>query len=34
MQIEIHQMNGNKIAEVISDEVIIRETQDALDIMA
>jgi len=34
MQIEIHQINGTSIAEIISDEVIINETQDALDLMA
>lgn len=34
MKIEIIQINDNSIAEVISDEIIIRETQDALDIMA
>jgi len=34
MQIEINQINGINIAEVISDEILIRETQDALDIMA
>jgi len=33
MKIEIHQLNEIKIAEIISDEIIIRETQDALDLM-
>lgn len=34
MKIEIIQINDNSIAEVISEEILIRETQDALDIMA
>ncbi len=34
MRIEIYPINGIKIAEIISDEVLIKETQDALDIMA
>jgi hypothetical protein len=34
MKIEITDVNGIKIAETISDEVFIKEPQDALDIMA
>ncbi len=34
MKILIIQLNGNNITEVISDEIIIKNTQDALDIMA
>lgn len=34
MKIHIHEINNKKIAEIISDETEIRETQDALDIMA
>jgi len=34
MKINIEQINGVKIAEVISNGIIIRETQDALDLMA
>lgn len=34
MKIEITEINGSAIAEIISDEVLINETQDALDIMA
>lgn len=34
MKIEIIQINDNSIAEIISEEILIRETQDALDIMA
>jgi hypothetical protein len=34
MKIEIHPVKGTKIAEIIADDVIIKETQDALDIMA
>jgi hypothetical protein len=33
MKIEISQINGISIAELISDEVLIHEVQDALDIM-
>ncbi len=34
MKIEIVTLNGKDIAEVISDGIVIRETQDALDLMA
>jgi hypothetical protein len=34
MQIKIVTVNGDKIAEVLSDDILIRETQDALDLMA
>lgn len=34
MKIEIIQINDNSIADVISEKILIRETQDALDIMA
>lgn len=34
MKIEIHIINGNRIAEVLSEEILIKETQDALDLMA
>lgn len=34
MKIEIIQINGKNIAEIKSEGVLIRETQDALDIMA
>ena len=33
MKIEISQINDFKIAEIISEEVLINEVQDALDIM-
>jgi len=33
MKIEIHQIDGTEIAEIIADELLITETQDALDIM-
>jgi hypothetical protein len=34
MKIEIHQVKEKKITEIISEDVIIKETQDALDLMA
>ena len=34
MKIKISQTNNTSIAEVISDDVIIKEVQDALDLMA
>jgi hypothetical protein len=34
MEILLHEINTIKIAEIISDEVLIRETHDALDLMA
>lgn len=34
MKIEITEVNGIKLAEIISEDIIIRKTQDALDIMA
>jgi hypothetical protein len=33
MKIVIHKLNDSSIAEVIADEIIIKKTQDALDIM-
>lgn len=33
MKIELNQINGVMITEIISDELLIKETQDALDIM-
>lgn len=34
MEIKIHQINGINIAIITSNKIIIKETQDALDIMA
>jgi len=34
MEIIINSYNGKNIAEIVSDEVLIKNTQDALDIMA
>ena len=34
MEIQIKQVNGVNIAEVISDKVLIKDSQDALDLMA
>jgi hypothetical protein len=34
MEIQISQINGIGIAEIISEDIVIKETQDALDIMA
>lgn len=34
MRIEVFKINGLKIAELISDNIEIRDTQDALDLMA
>jgi hypothetical protein len=34
MKIEIHKIKEKNIAEIISEDVIIKETQDALDVMA
>jgi hypothetical protein len=34
MKIEVTQIKGINIAEIISDNVIIKEAQDALDLMA
>jgi hypothetical protein len=34
MKIEIRKVNEIEIAEVFSDDIIIKETQDALDLMA
>ena len=34
MEIAISEINGIQLAEVISDKIIINETQDALDLMA
>jgi hypothetical protein len=33
MNIQILEINGAKIAQIISDEILIHKTQDALDIM-
>ncbi|HSD62603.1 MAG TPA: DUF4180 domain-containing protein [Ignavibacteriaceae bacterium] len=34
MDVVIHNLNENKIAEIISDEIIINNLQDALDLIA
>ena len=34
MQIDIIEINGTTLAELISDDIVIKEPQDALDIMA
>ena len=34
MRIEVSEVNGTKTAEVIADNIIINEVQDALDLMA
>lgn len=34
MEINFIEINGNKISEIISDNVLINKTQDALDIIA
>lgn len=34
MEIKINQINGINIAEVISDEIVINNVQDAIDLMA
>jgi hypothetical protein len=34
MKIKIKQVNGINLAEIISDNILIKETQDALDLMA
>jgi hypothetical protein len=34
MKIEIKQVNGINLAEIVSDNILIKETQDALDLMA
>ena len=34
MKIEIHNINNRKIAELISDELLIKEIQDGLDLLA
>lgn len=34
MKIEFIQLNGSHIAELISDEIVIKNTQDALDLLA
>lgn len=34
MEIVFHQQNKDKIAEIISDEILITKVQDALDLMA
>lgn len=33
MKIEIHNINGIKIAEILSEEIIIKTTQDGLDLL-
>ncbi len=33
MKINVHQINNTKIAEVISDEIIIKSVQDGLDLL-
>ncbi len=34
MKIEIHNISGSAVAEIISDKIVINEVQDALDLMA
>jgi len=34
MEFDIKEINGTLVAEVLSDEIVIAETQDALDLMA
>jgi len=34
MKIELHQAGEMKVAEILSEEILIREVQDALDLMA
>jgi hypothetical protein len=34
MKIVIHEINNEKLAEIISDVIVIREPQDALDLLA
>ena len=34
MNIEISQVNGISIAEIISDDILMSEAQDALDLIA
>ena len=34
MNVVVHNKSGNKIAEIISDDIIINNLQDALDLMA
>lgn len=34
MKIEINQVNEIKVAEIVSDDILIHETQDALNLMA
>lgn len=34
MELKIYNVNGTNVTEIISEEVLIHETQDALDIMA
>jgi hypothetical protein len=34
LKINIHNINGINIAEIISDEIVISNTQDSLDLMA
>ena len=33
MQIRFHEKNGQRVAEVVADEVVINNVQDALDLM-
>ena len=33
MEIETHNVNGSKIAELVSDELIINTTEDGLDLL-
>lgn len=34
MEIVIHEINNIRVAEIVSDDILIQETQDALDILA
>ncbi|MEA4919117.1 DUF4180 domain-containing protein [Proteiniphilum sp.] len=33
MRIETHNVNGKKVAEIITDEIILRTTEDGLDLL-
>jgi hypothetical protein len=34
MKLELKRINGSELVEIISDEILIKDTQDALDLMA
>ncbi len=33
MKIKTHNVNGKKVAEIITDEIILRTTEDGLDLL-